>query len=207
MKQILLTSAGLTDVMQSLFVSRIHKRPEQIKIMLIPCASLDSDGGREGIIAGMAGLLQMGIRKENIFLYNLAYLLSHGYRRTYSAAEDLSALPLNIRLPTRAEIREFDAILFTGGRADVLMDEILRTGFRPLLAQAVDDGLFYIGVSAGSMVAAGNFENGLGFLKNPVIPHCLQGLPCGNVPENGEISLTDKQAVWITDAGAQIIGE
>lgn len=205
MKQILLTSAGLTDVMQSLFFSRVPKRPEQIRIMLVPCASLGSDGAREGIIAGMAGLLQMGIRKENIFLYNLAYLLSHGYRRTYSAAEDLSTLPLNIRLPTRAEIREFDAILFTGGRADVLMDEILRTGFRPLLAQAVDDGLFYIGVSAGSMVAAGNFANSMGFLKNPVIPHCPLGLPCGNVPENGEIPLTDKQAVWITDAGAQII--
>ena len=199
MKQILLTSAGLTDAMQSLFFSRVRKKPEQVRIMLVPCASLGSDEAREGVIAGMAGLLQMGIRKENIFLYNLAYLLSHGYRRTYSA------LPLNIRLPTRAEIREFDAILFTGGRADVLMDEILRTGFRPLLAQAVDDGLFYIGVSAGSMVAAGNFANSMGFLKNPVIPHCPLGLPCGNVPENGEIPLTDKQAVWITDAGAQII--
>ncbi len=205
MKQILLTSAGLTDVMQSLFFSRVPKRPEQIRIMLVPCASLGSDGAREGIIAGMAGLLQMGIRKENLFLYNLTYLLSHGYQRTYSAGMDISELPLEVRLPTRAELRGFDAILFTGGRADVLMDEILRTGFRPLLAQAVDDGLFYIGVSAGSMVAAGNFANSMGFLNHPVIPHCPLGLPCGNVPENGEIPLTDKQAVWITDAGAQII--
>ena len=33
------------------------------------------------------------------------------------------------------------------------------------LKQAIENGLVYLGISAGSMIAAGNFATGLGYLK------------------------------------------
>ena len=35
------------------------------------------------------------------------------------------------------------------------------------LKQAIENGLVYLGISVGSMIAAKNFATGLGYLKNP----------------------------------------
>ena len=62
-------------------------------------------------------------------------------------------------------------IAFCGGNAHTLLSEINRTGFSKPLKQAIENGLVYLGISAGSMIAAGNFSDGLGYLANPLIPH------------------------------------
>ena len=46
------------------------------------------------------------------------------------------------------------------------LNEINRTGFSAHLKQAIENGMVYLGISAGSMIAAGNFATGLGYLKN-----------------------------------------
>ena len=60
-----------------------------------------------------------------------------------------------------AELNQFDVIVFSGGDAAILLSELNRTGLSDKIKQAVENGLVYFGISAGSMVAAGNFSDGL----------------------------------------------
>ena len=93
-------------------------------------------------------------------------------------------------------LKEFDTVICGGGAA-LLVEELNRTGFDAILQQAVEDGLLYVGISAGSMAAAGNFAAGLHFIENPLTIHCEQGTACGEIKGDGHIRLTDEQALWI----------
>ncbi|MCK5129666.1 MAG: Type 1 glutamine amidotransferase-like domain-containing protein [Clostridiales bacterium] len=203
MKKILLTSAGLSESLKKLFFLQINKKPQEIKIILVPSASTGNDGAREMLSVCMFELENMGILRENIFVYDLKYILSKEYSRTYPI--NLDKVPSFFRLLSFDEINEYDVLFFSGGSANVLLDEINRTGFKEVVTHAVENGLFYIGVSAGSMVAAGNLPDSLGYIKNPVIVHCEKGTSCGDLPQDGDIYLTDSQAIWIDEDSAQII--
>lgn len=201
MRRILLTSAGLTDPLRTLFFSQVGKPAEKLRVLFIPtAAAVDNDGAREGIMFCIAGLLQMGIPEENIFSYPINCILSDGYDRPY-----LPDVPPLYRRMTVRELLQFDLVLVGGGNAGFLMKELCRTGLNAPLKEAVEDGLFYLGVSAGSMVAAGNFPEGLRWIANPIFPHSSVGTPCGALPENDAIFLTNEQAVWLCGDTAQIL--
>ena len=53
------------------------------------------------------------------------------------------------------ELNQYDIIVFCGGNATTLLNEVNRTGFSDPLKQAIENGLVYLGISAGSMIAAG----------------------------------------------------
>ena len=103
------------------------------------------------------------------------------------------------------ELNRYDAIVFGGGDAARLLNEVKRTGFYLPLKQAVENGLVYLGVSAGSMIAAGNFPDGLGYLTNPIIPHAEEGTPCGEVPSDEPIKMDDGQVIVIKGDKKEII--
>lgn len=145
----------------------------------------------------MEQLLDMGICTENIFVYNLNALFTVPYKRTYSSYVDEMKQPPIFHMITDEELAEFDTILFTGGDPATLLKEVHRTGFAEIVKRAVENGLLYVGVSAGSMIAAGNLPDGLGYLGNPIIPHCDTGSASGPVNDDSPIQLTDDQAVWI----------
>lgn len=205
MKKILLTSAGLTENMKKIFFKQIEKPAKNIKIIFVPSAAVVNDNAREGIVISIAALLKMGIDEKNILIYNLNNLISKEYDKTRSDYIDYNSLPFQIRMLSYSEMMMYDAIVFCGGYTEVLLDEINRTGFNVPLSQAVQDGLFYIGISAGSMVAAGNLPNNLGFIKNSIIPHCKVGTPCGDISQNEDIYLSDNQSVWIHGDSSRII--
>lgn len=203
MRRILLTSAGLTDNFKNLFWKNVNKEPAQVKMIFVPSAATENDGAREGISLCIYKFMEMGIQMENILVYNLKYLLSKNYTRTYSRGVD--NLPRAFRLLTSDELKEYDVIVFSGGEAPLLVDEIKRTDFEGVLNPAVEGGLFYIGISAGSMVAAGNFKDGLGYIKNHITVHCECGNECGVVKNDEDICLTDEQAIWIVGDSVEII--
>lgn len=203
MKNILLTSNGLSDNLEEFFLRKIGKSPSEIKAIFVPSASTQSDGAREGISLCMFKLMKIGILQENIFVYNLGYLLSKNYTRTYSS--EVKNVPPLFRLLSVEEMNKFDMLIFSGGDASILLAEINRTGFHEVIKQAVENGLFYLGISAGSMVAAGNFSDGLGYIKNTIYVHCEEGTLSGNLPQDVEIYLRDAQGIWINDNSAQII--
>lgn len=203
MKKILLTSAGLSKSLENLVLKQIAKRASEIKVIFIPSAATHTDGAREGLAMCMSGLQNIGILSDNIFIYNLQYLLSKNYSRTYSS--QIKNISPSFRLLTVKEMNEYDILIFCGGESSILLNEVNRTGFDDIIKQSVENGLFYIGVSAGSMIAAGNLPNTLGFIKNTLSVHCEVGMPCGDLPHNKEINLSDTQAIWIYDNYAQII--
>ena len=196
-RHLFLTSSGLTSRMKMKFFNTIGKHPEDVKVIYIPTAGIVSDEAREGFAVCFHELSIMGIRYENILVYNLELILSKDYQRTYSS---YVKEPFMItRLLTVEELISFDAIFIGGGDCTVLCREMIRTGFDKILKDAVYDGLVYVGISAGSMYVAGNLDNGLHIIDNPIIPHWdgieVLELPC----DSDIIKLTDGQAVYIED--------
>lgn len=128
-------------------------------------------------------------------MYNLELILSKGYKRTYSAyVKDEHIVS---RLISSEELKKFDAVFVSGGESTVLCREMVRTGFDNVLETAINDGLVYVGISAGSMYAASNLPNGLHIIPNDIIPH-WSGPKVVDFPiDKGEIQLVDGQAVYI----------
>ena len=181
--------------MKRKFFEIIGKDPDKIKILYIPTAGIETDEAREGIAVCLYELSRMGILYENILIYNLELLVSKDYRRTYSSY--IHQPSMLTRLLTAEEMETFDAVFVSGGDSDVLCREMVRTGFDRTLASAINNSLIYVGISAGSMYAAGNLDEGLHIIPNPIIPHWtgdkLTELPGGKEP----IRLTDGQAIYI----------
>lgn len=203
MRKILLTSAGLNESFKKLFLEQIRKQPGDIKVLFVPTASIVNDEAREAISICLYELQNMGILVENILVFDLRYLPSKDYIRQYPV--DSYYVPAQYRTLSLPEIVEYDVILFSGGNAEVLLNEINRTGFDTLINNAVAQGVFYLGISAGSMIATGNLPDNLGYLKNPIHVHCENGTQCGILPEQGEIFLTNSQAIWINGEDFRII--
>ncbi len=202
-RNLFLTSSGLSDDMKKRFFDIIGKSPEEVKILYIPTAGIETDGAREGFAVCFHELSSMGIRYENILVYNLELILSKGYQRTYSS---FVAAPYMItRLLTIEELHSFDAVVVSGGDAAVLCREMVRTGFDRAIEKAINDGLVYVGISAGSMYAAGNFDDGLHIISNPIIPH-WNGAKITELSNcRDTIRLADGQAVYVEDACTRLI--
>ena len=197
MKRLLLTSTGFTNKhLAALFLEKINKSPADIKVIFIPTAATDDDA-RFMLPYCYKDLTDIGIPPENIFIYELRHLTSQGYGKS-----DFSQ---NFRLLSIEEMGEYDAVYFCGGDEAHLLSEVNRTGFKEILKSAVDNGLFYIGTSAGSIIAAKNLPNNLEFLENQLYVHCGEGTPCGKLPADIDIHLTDRQAIWIEGDNYEII--
>lgn len=183
MKKILLTSTGFDNKkFEKLFVDNVGKPIDEVKALLVPTAAND-DESRSVIQFCREDLINAGVLDKNIIDYDLDR-------------------PMKLD-----ELMQYDAIYFCGGSEICLMRAINRVDFAPVLLQAVEQGLFYIGVSAGSMIASASVEDNLGIIKNPLEPHCENNItPCGALPPVGHtVNISDNQAVWITDSGAEII--
>lgn len=203
MRTLFLSSSGLNENTAKVFWECIKKEPANTKAVFVPTAAVENDGAREGIAVCVERLMSMGIPLKNIFTYDLSFLLSAGYERTYSGY--LKDIPDQFRLMSAEELNQYDIIIFCGGNANTLLNEVNRTGFSKPLKQAIENGLIYLGISAGSMIATGNFSDGLGYLTNPLIPHSKEGIPCGEVPKDGPIELVDGQVVLIRGEQKEII--
>lgn len=194
-RHLFLTSSGLSDEMKKMFFGMIQKSPEEMRVLYIPTAGYETDGAREGFAVCLDELAKMGIRYDNIFIYNLELLLSKEYKRTYSAHIGNPAMVS--RLLTMEELGAFDAVFVSGGSCTVLCREMVRTGFDEVLKRAIDDGLVYVGVSAGSMYAAGNLEDSMHIIDNPITPHWSGEMATEIGSSSAEICLSDGQAVYI----------
>ncbi len=202
-RRLFLTSSGLSDRMMKMFTDSIGKSPKEMRILYLPTAGYETDSAREGFAVCLDELAKMGIRYNNILIYNLELLLSKEYKRTYSAHVGNPAMVS--RLLTIEELSAFDAIFVSGGDSAVLCREMVRTGFDKVLKRAIDDGLVYVGISAGSMYAAGNLDNGLHIIMNPIIPHWSGKKVTEITNSSTEIYLSDGQALYIENDEISLI--
>lgn len=186
-----------------MFTDIIEKSPKEMRILYIPSAGYETDVAREGFAVCLDELAKMGIRYDNILIYNLELLLSKEYKRTYSA--HIANPAMVSRLLTIEELSTFDAVFVSGGDSTVLCREMVRTGFDEVLKRAIDDGLVYIGISAGSMYAAGNLDNGLHIILNPVIPHWSGQKATEITNSSAKIYLSDGQALYVENDKIRLI--
>ena len=202
-RHLFLTSSGLTEPMKRNLFSLIGKTPEEVKVLYIPTAGIETDGAREGFAVCLHELAAMGILPEHILIYNLELIVSRDYPRTYSAY--IQELPMVSRLLTLDELQRFDVVFVSGGDCAVLCREMKRTGFDQVLREGIHRGVIYVGISAGSMYAAGNLEDGLRILPHVLIPHWT-GPAMEELPDGAEeIRLKDGQAVYIAGNGAGLL--
>ncbi len=200
-RKLFLTSSGLTEPMISMFTRIIGKKTKDMKILYIPTAGIETDAAREGISICLYELLRMGIRSENILIYNLELILSKGYERTYSAY--IKEGHIAGRLMQLEELEKFDSVFVGGGDCAVLCREMTRTGFDTILEKAINNGLVYVGISAGSMYAASNMENGLHIIPNSILPHYM-GQDNFSLKDK-EIRLVNGSAVYIDGIDVSLI--
>jgi len=182
-RKILLTSAGFeTKIISDAFLNFLGKDPKESKVLFIPAAAVSPDAINV-LPKCMNDLLKVNILPENITVFDLHCLM---------AAEELSA---------------FDTVYFTGGSSQYLLNRINETGFNTPLNDYVSKGGVYVGVSAGSVVAAGNFINNLGYLKAALNVHCETGTAPGIFDDETvmQIDLTNN-AVLIHNGKYEIIG-
>ena len=112
MRTLFLSSNGLNERTAKLFWECIGKEPQHTKVIFVPTAAVVNDSAREGIIVCLERLQSMGIAINNILIYDLALLLSDGYKRTYSDYESGKT-----RIPV-------DSLLILAKYYDVSMDYI-----------------------------------------------------------------------------------
>lgn len=181
MKKLLLTSAGFeTAPILQCFLSLLEQPPQASKALWIPTAAIE-DGHREVLPKCRNDLRKAGFPEENVTEYNLDRPM---------APEELAA---------------YGAVYFCGGSPQYLLERIHTAGFDGVLDGALERGLVYVGVSAGSIVAAQNLPGGLGYLDRVLEVHCDGRLPCGALPP-GAVRLPNDQAVRIADGEARIVG-
>lgn len=175
MKKILLTSAGFENpVIQDEFMKLVKKDVKNIKALFITTAAIEPDAIMV-LPKCLEDLFHCGISFENIKVYDMHKLI------------DLS------------ELLTYDVVYVCGGDTKYLVQRMQEIGFKESIETYLSEGGIYIGVSAGSVAACGNYKNGLHFIKNKIDVHCEIGSKNGCVLSNEDIFLTNSQAILMKD--------
>lgn len=178
----LLTSTGLkSKEFQDEFLKNVKKDIGSVKVIFVPTAAND-DEAKALLPSCMADLTNLGVLETNILIYDLDYELSYEVGCNY------------------------DAIYFCGGSTKYLLERINAIGFSDTLKRLLDNGMFFVGVSAGSKICGDNYSGNLGYLHRNIELHCSSGSPFGKVTDNDTILLTNTQALSIHDNEWNIIG-
>lgn len=174
--KVLLTSAGFENrKIADAFLGLVNKAPGDLRVVFVPTAA-NSAESIAVLPKCMNDLLGLGIKSDHITVYDLHRKLPYRILRTY------------------------DAVYVCGGSADYLIERVNKTGFRKVLLRYVRNNGVYVGVSAGSNIAANNVKRGLGLIDATLAVHCAEGEPSGPLnPDRDYARLTNSQAILLKD--------
>lgn len=146
--KVLLTSCGLeTKKIEKAFTDLLNKHPSEVRAMFIPTAA-NSPDAIDVLPKCLNDLLKCGIKRENIYVYDLHDTMEGKLNETY------------------------DVIYLCGGSSDYLLRRINECGFRDKLLEYIQCDGIVIGVSAGSIVFANNIPHNLDLLHCVLEVHC-----------------------------------
>lgn len=142
-KKIVLTSCGIiNENLKGEFYKLLNKEIEKIKVLYITTAiDGEDDSDTSWIDEEFKTILDLGIKKENIKEYKIDYEI------------DLSL---------------YDMIYMMGGNTFYLLKKIRDTKFDIKLKEAINNGIIYVGSSAGSIILGNTIELALPYDKNDV---------------------------------------
>ena len=142
-KKIVLTSCGIINQdLKKEFYKLLNKEIEKVKVLYITTAIDGEDGSDTSWIEEeFQTILDLGIIKENVKEYKMDYDI------------DLSL---------------YDMIYMMGGNTFYLLKKIRDTKFDIKLKEAINNGIVYVGSSAGSIILGNTIELALAYDKNDV---------------------------------------
>lgn len=173
--RVLLTSAGFeTEEIKTYFMEMAGKDMALVKALFIPTAAIDA-GAIEVLPKCMHDLLNCGIPDKNITVYDL------------HRGMDLE------------ELQQYDIVYLCGGDTSYLLERVNATGFCTALMEYIHADGIVVGVSAGSLIFAGNLPDNLGLIDTALEVHCETGDACGQVayPFRETIRLTNTCALAV----------
>lgn len=175
MRKILLTSTGFdNDNIKNKFLSLLNKNISEVKVLFVITAA--QDPGAVRILSGcLEDLTKCNISDDNITIYDMH-----------------KKLDIN-------EINKYDAIYVCGGCTKYLVQRMDEINFKEQVSEYLNNEGIYIGVSAGTIAVSGKYPNEFNLLNNVVDVHCENGNINGIIDYEDDISLTDKQAIYIDD--------
>ncbi len=202
MRKILLTSTGLQyKAVAEKFLSMISsKSVDEIKILFLPTASR-TEVEMSFVRKSINELLDLGVKNDNIIWF------------------DLEKSSNNI------DENQFDCIYVCGGNSYYLLHKLKTSGYYSRICEWVDNGLFYIGVSAGSVVTTPDINyisfmdvndigladtTALSLIPERIIPHYTNEFSDIVCSLNGlgvkTITLSDSEALYVYKDKAEVIG-
>ena len=170
------------------FWDMLKKPVSQAKVLFVPTAA-NSDESRPAAGKCFAELLGAGVMPNNIHLYDIDGTL------------------------TLEQAMQCDAIYFTGGNANYLLQRMKETRFDEIVKKMVYANKVYVGASAGSLIAAPNIGDpydektaGLCFVNAYLCFHCPKGTKARTDLPLPHIPLSGGQALSVNWAGYELIG-
>lgn len=171
MRKLLLTSRGFTNrKIGQYFIELLDKPVFDAKILFIPTASRTKDE-LHYVEESKTELIQIGIKAENLFIYNLDKKLSY------------------------PKVNDFDVIYVCGGNTFYLTAKMREDGFNKVIKKLVKDGKLYLGVSAGSVLAGPNIDIASPFDPNDIGLKDWRGLNLTNTIVSPHYTNKDKDII------------
>ena len=142
-KKMVLTSCGIIDSnLKQNFYKLLDKDISKVKILFITAAVYgENNSDTKWIDDEFKTILDLGIKKENIQEFKMDYEI------------DLSL---------------YDLVYMLGGNTFYLLKKIRDTNFDLKLKEAIENGVIYVGSSAGSVIMGSTTELSLPYDKNRV---------------------------------------
>ena len=98
------------------------------------------------------------------------------------------------------ELSNYHAVYVCGGNTNYLIQRINKSGFRKALLKYINNNGVYVGVSAGSHIAAKNVKKSLGLIDKIINVHCDKGETPGLLDKSKTIiNLTNNQAIELVN--------
>lgn len=142
MKLVLTACGVINEKLKKDTLKLFDKEPKDIHMLYITTAV---DGGRDSDLSWVdeeyQTILDLGILKEHIVEYKIGQEI---------------------------DVHHFDVIYMMGGNTFYLMSKIREYHFDQILKDVINEGIVYIGSSAGSEVIAKSIDAALGFDENIV---------------------------------------
>ena len=151
MRKIILTSCGIiSNNFHEKFYNIIEKNVEDLKLLYITTAiDGERDDNKSWVEREYKTILNLGIKESNITEYKLDYEL---------------------------DFNDYDAIYMMGGNTLYLLDVIRKNGMTEKIKNAINNGVIYIGSSAGSQILGNSIETAVPYNNNFVNMKDFTGL-------------------------------
>ncbi len=183
-------------------VALIGKPADQTKVAIIPNA--------KDYYANRARAVKL--RDQTDYITNLGFTAEIVDLRDYRNSESL-----------RDKLQQFDALWLIGGNTYCLRYEIEQSGFNAIIGSLLQDGITFIGESAGACVAGTNLRglesadnpefaegviyDGLGLVNNTLSPHADNAMFAEDITNLRELYKDDPTFLELKDSEALIVND